>query len=439
MPAVIKPWPAWHEFTEETKIYTQDPDFARIKQEVVSQYGKEAICESWLKTCRALEAVTEDIAAKEGDFIPVFEASYVINQGFTESETRRIKEIGCLIVHQVISEDEAGYQYEKLQEYISNNQEHIRGWPLENPSMLRLYDSPTQIAIRTHPNHLQLQRKLNELWHDTSGETNSEPLLYSDGIRDRKPRSPFLGLGPHIDAGSLCRWGDTTYRKAYHHIFSGNPELHDTFDLGARKDADQFLFSGAAHSRVFRSFQGWTALTSAAPRAGSIMLFPHVQMAIAYILLRPFFKPPESTEDLMDASKWKFDPDSAWFPGTFKDQSQYLSRSSHPHLRLEECLIPSPSMRPGDSVWWHTDMIHAVDTEHLGEENASVVFIAACPTSPVNKGYVKLQLQASLAGRPPPDYELGAGNLNETAFIGYTGFEGLRTEAKAALGFDLPM
>lgn len=80
-------------------------------------------------------------------------------------------------------------------------------------------------------------------------------------------------------------------------------------------------------------------------------------------------------------------------------------------------------------------MIHAVDTEHLGQENAAAVYIPACPTTPINKEYIKTQKEASLAGRPPLDYVFGAGSLNETLFTGYEGFEGLSDEAKTALGF----
>jgi Protein of unknown function (DUF1479) len=355
MPGILKTWPPWPEFTKQTDAYAQEPSFLRAKKEIIEQYGKDAICQSWLKTCQALESVTKELEQTGADMVPVFEASKVVNEGFSESEKEQIKSIGCFIIRQVVPEDEARHQYTKLQEYVSANQENVKGWPADAPSMFRLYDSPTQIAIRTHPNHLKVQQKLNELWHDASGETSPEPLLYSDGIRDRPPRQQFLGLPPHIDAGSLSRWADKSYRDAYHHIFSGKPELHDAYDLNARKDADQYLFPGVAHSRVFRAFQGWTALTSAAPRAGSIMLFPHVQMAVAYVLLRPFFRPPESG-DVMDASKWAFAPDEAWFPGTFLQQSQLLSRSSHPHLRLQDCLVASPAMRPGDSVWWHSDV-----------------------------------------------------------------------------------
>jgi hypothetical protein len=81
--------------------------------------------------------------------------------------------------------------------------------------MLALYNSPTQSTIRSHPNHLDLPHRLNELWHNYGDLENKsfELHVYTDGLRDRAPGQPFLGLGPHIDAGSLCRWAD----PAYHH------------------------------------------------------------------------------------------------------------------------------------------------------------------------------------------------------------------------------
>lgn len=40
---------------------------------------------------------------------------------------------------------------------------------------------------------------------------------------------------------------------------------------------------------------------------------------------------------------------------------------------------------------------HAVDPVHEGSENASVLYIAACPTTANNKTYVKKQLSETLA------------------------------------------
>jgi len=107
---------------------------------------------------------------------------------------------------------------------------------------------------------------------------------------------------------------------------------------------------------VLRAFQGWTALTRTAPREGTILLYPNLQTAISYMLLRPFFRQPDDPTKIMNASEWTFDSEGSWFPGTFKPSSQFLSNSSHPHLRLKECLVHTPELQAGDTVWWHTDV-----------------------------------------------------------------------------------
>jgi hypothetical protein len=43
-----------------------------------------------------------------------------------------------------------------------------------------------------------------------------------------------------------------------------------------------------------------------------------------------------------------------------------LSPESHPHLRLDECVISVPKVNPGDTVFWHCDVVHAVEKEHTG-------------------------------------------------------------------------
>ena len=173
-------------------------------------------------------------------------------------------------------------------------------------------------------------------------------------MRVRAPGQDFLGLGPHIDSGSLSRWADPSYRKTYDKIFSGHPEDFDPYDLTHRRDAKPAMFPSGAHGSTLRSFQGWTALTPCAPGEGGLMLLPDVKIVTAYMILRPFFRPPEDG-DWQDPEKWKLD-DSAWFPGTKRWDSQLLSPVSHPHLDLERTLISAPAVEPGDTIWWHADV-----------------------------------------------------------------------------------
>ena len=80
-------------------------------------------------------------------------------------------------------------------------------------------------------------------------------------------------------------------------------------------------------------------------------------------------------------------------------------------------------------------MCHAVDPEHQGEKDASVVYIAACPTTDQNKAYVKIQLEAALAGKTPPD--VTGMDIDETKLKGYTGYDAVAEAGRAVLGFNL--
>lgn len=356
MPGRLLEWPNWAEFGTPPKDVSDDSAEAEAKAAIIAEYGEESLRQSWLKVCKNLETVTDRLASIGNAAIPVFDMAEVSAGGLSDERRAQVKASGCCIVRGVIGSEETASLFTALKTFVTENKGDISGWPAESPSMFRLFNSPTQIAVRTHPNQILLQRELNALYHDATGETSAEPLSYTDAARIRPPGQDFLGLGPHIDAGSLCRWADPKYRKVYDAIFSGFPEKHDAYDLGARKDADQFLFKAQAHSAVFRAFQGWTALTPAAPSCGTLMLYPEVTNVVAYMVLRPFFAPPADAKDIMDASKWTFDAGSSWFPGTMRNQSQRLSLSSHPHLRLEECMMHIPVMNPGDTVWWHTDV-----------------------------------------------------------------------------------
>ena len=80
---------------------------------------------------------------------------------------------------------------------------------------------------------------------------------------------------------------------------------------------------------------------------------------------------------------------------------------------------------------------HAVDTRHIGTQNAAVAYIAACPTTPINKAYVQKQLTAILQGRRAPDYEEEGETLDERSLAGYCGLQGIGAEGRKAFGFEI--
>ena len=87
-------------------------------------------------------------------------------------------------------------------------------------------------------------------------------------------------------------------------------------------------------------FQGWTALTASGPGDGTLRLLPLIKESISHILLRPFLK----------------DVDLGQIPGYVHGQLIYPEEALH--KELFEGMVSIPEMRPGDSIWWHPDLLH---------------------------------------------------------------------------------
>jgi hypothetical protein len=83
--------------------------------------------------------------------------------------------------------------------------------------------------------------------------------------------------------------------------------------------------------------------------SGTLVVHPILQPSTAYWMLRPFFKPTQKGS--LDG--WKFsldDEDGNIFlhganPGTAQEHNPNI----HPHLLLQETMIPYPTVEPGDT------------------------------------------------------------------------------------------
>jgi hypothetical protein len=357
MPGRVSNWPAgWPSFTpkdnDPNDTYQQD-----LKKQIIAEYGKDNLRQAWIKTCKDVTTSMTEISKQGSASIPIFTLEEVLGPN-SDKVMNRMKAAGCFVIREVVARKEADGMFKDLQNFVGKNSS-ITGWPEANPAIFHLYNTPVQLKLRTHPNQLKLQQLLNSLFSDatcTKEElvAQNQPVSYPDALRIRQPGQEFLGLGPHVDAGSLSRWADESYRNVYDKIFAGNPEDYDPYDITHRRDANPALFPSGVHCSALRTFQGWTALTSCGPGEGGLMLLPDVKAATAYMMLRPFFKPPQNGQ-WHDAEQWEWDT-SAWFPGARRWDSQSLSLTSHPHLNMEKTLLSVPAVQPGDTIWWHADV-----------------------------------------------------------------------------------
>jgi len=319
--------------------------------------------------------------------------------GNNDKLIKNIKQRGCVIVRNVFNEQVINNLNKELEDYINTNHyyadqkkksdldKYFSDLKSGKPQIFGLYWSKPQIEIRHSEQMAKVKKWLNNFWVYENEEykvfdPNTE-LSYADRVRRREPGDDTLGLSPHCDAGSVERWTDNNYQKIYNNIFSDNFEKYDPFDAKYRDRIIEFESPAVAH--VFRTFQGWTALTEQGPNDGTLQLIPIVK-GMAYILTRALLDDvPEN--DLCGSKLGKA-----------------LSVNKDYHELLLKGLVSIPKMKPGDTIWWHPDVVHAVEDKHLGKNYSNVVYVGSTPYCKKNLEYTLKQSKKFLAGKSPPDF-----------------------------------
>lgn len=357
----------------------------------------------------ALEAEVAAIRAEQaqGGAVPELHYRDVAAGKVSAAQMAHIKRRGCVVIRRVFDPDMVGAWNEAIGRYIDAVQ-YLQRMPQKagldkyfsalgssRPQIYSLYWSLPQMQARQHADMAATRAWLNRLWtFEKNGTRWFDPdrqFNYADRVRRREPGDSTLGLSPHSDGGSVERWCEPTFRHVYREVFDGDPLAFDPFDAEGRT-ATREIPSPAVCS-AFRTFQGWTALTRQGPGDGTLKLVP-IAKTTPWMLLRAL-QPDVPEGDLCGAQ-----------PG------RALGASPQWHAPLLAGLVSIPQVEPGDTVWWHSDVIHAVEDQHQGSGYSNVIYIGAAPWCGKNAAFAQRQAAAFLEGRSSPDfapedYELG--------------------------------
>ena len=344
----------------------------------------------------------DDILEMQHNEIPVIpEIDYksIVNENVSKTEISNLKRRGAVSIRNVFDDQQASEWNDEVGEYILSNDYFTKSIDRQGmdqyfsqlksgaPQIFGIYWSKPQMLARQSKSMANTKKFLNSMWNISSPygdefDPNND-FIYADRIRRREPGDKTLGLSPHIDGGSFERWIDPAFQKVYRSVFNGDLKSYNPWNASYRTHTKEY--KSRAVCSMFRTFQGWTALTAQGPSDGTLSLIP-ISNSMSYLLLRAL-QDDISPESLCGA-----------VPG------RPLLISPNYHKELLGGLIPIQNVNPGDTVWWHPDLTHSVADKHTGKDYSNVMFIGSSPQCQKNLDYAKRQTENFLLGKSPPDF-----------------------------------
>lgn len=376
---------------------------------------------------KAEVSLIEDLVRDGKAVIPEVNYEAIQNDQVDETIVASIKHRGCAVIRSVFPKSQVEEWNDELVEYITANgyyeqcqgkahlDQYFSTLQSGKPQVFGIYWSRPQMLARQDERMAKTKAWLNNLWGTKdNGSLGIDPdreCTYADRIRRREPGDNTFGLSPHTDAGSIERWIDKEYQKVYRHVFSGNWRDYDPFDAKYRTEISEIPSPAVSH--VFRTFQGWTALTEQGPNDGTLKLIPIVRN-IVYTLYRALL------DDVPENSLCGASPGRA------------LDTNPEWHDLPLRALVSIPLLYPGDTIWWHPDLTHAVEGHHAGNNFSNVMYIGASPLCKKNSDYLKIQGERFLSGESAPDFSAEDYEVN---YNGRATLDDLTDLGKKQMGF----
>ena len=348
---------------------------------------------------------------------PVIDYADIENGTVSAEQLATLHRRGCLVVRGHFDRAQALAWDSDIVDYVEKNRffenyagpgDDFFGSVGSKPEIYPIYWSKPQMQARQSDRMARVQAFLNSQWRSESDGVQwfdpGRDSLYPDRIRRRPPGADSNGLGAHCDPGTLDLWMTEAYQKAFRHLFDGTVEEYDPWDAAHRTSGPQY--PGSTMCSVFRTFQGWTALSDMDHDQGVLHTVP-IPEAMAYLMLRPLLADVPEDDMCGVTTNQVFPANERWHP------------------LLMQALTGIPDVKAGDSVWWHCDMIHSVApvTDQKGWGN--VMYIPAAPWCPRNEQYAVNVRESFVTGSSPSDFpeenyergwsdRFGVDELNET-------------------------
>ncbi|MBE3481346.1 DUF1479 domain-containing protein [Enterobacter cloacae complex sp. P14RS] len=387
-------------FTSETLPADHKAAIRQLKRELRVQIGDVQAVFDKLSDKIATRVAEINALKNKGESVwPVIPFADVKNGTITDAQREAVKRRGCAVIKGHFPREQALAWDRSMLDYLDLNKfDEVYKGPGDNffgtltasrPEIYPIYWSQAQMQARQSEAMAQVQSFLNRLWtFESNGKQWFDPdvsVIYPDRIRRRPPGTTSKGLGAHTDSGALERWLLPAYQQVFARVFDGNVEKYDPWNAAHRTEVEEYTVDNTTKCSVFRTFQGWTALSDMIPGQGLLHVVP-IPEAMAYILLRPLLDDvPE--DELCGVAPGRVLP---------------ISEKWHP--LLVEALTSIPALEAGDSVWWHCDVIHSVAPVENQQGWGNVMYIPAAPMCEKNLAYAKKVKEALETGASPGDF-----------------------------------
>jgi hypothetical protein len=387
-------------FTSETLPADHKAAIRQMKRELRAQIGDVQAVFNRLSDKIASRVAEINALKSKGDPVwPVIPFADVQSGNISPEQRDAVKRRGCAVIKGHFPREQALAWDNAMLDYLDLNRfDEVYKGPGDNffgsltasrPEIYPIYWSHAQMEARQSERMAQVQSFLNRLWtFESNGKQWFNPdvsVIYPDRIRRRPPGTTSKGLGAHTDSGALERWLLPAYQQVFARVFDGNVDQYDPWNAAHRTEVEEYTVDNTTKCSVFRTFQGWTALSDMIPDQGLLHVVP-IPEAMAYILLRPLLDDvPE--DELCGVAPGRVLP---------------ISEKWHP--LLIEALTSIPALEAGDSVWWHCDVIHSVAPVENQQGWGNVMYIPAAPMCEKNLAYAKKVKAALETGASPGDF-----------------------------------